>query len=89
MLGDPVLPSSSLVLSPLFYLLVCGSCTGPQRTGGSDKKGTGPKLWPWVKIQIVPPVNIPIPTKIGKMGGDLPTKMGSRLTVLTATSWSF
>ena len=27
-------------------------------------------MWPWVKIQIVPPVNIPIPTKIGsKMGG--------------------
>ena len=27
--------------------------------------------WPWVKIQIVPPVNIPIPTKIGsRMGGE-------------------
>ena len=29
-------------------------------------------MWPWVKIQIVPPVNIPIPTKIGsKMGGEV------------------
>ena len=27
--------------------------------------------WPWVKTQIVPPVNIPIPSKIGsKMGGE-------------------
>ena len=27
--------------------------------------------WPWVKNQIVPPVSIPIPTKIGsKMGGE-------------------
>ena len=49
--------------------------------------------WPWVKIQIAPPVNIPIPTKTGsKMGGEfsyqpkwdwfkwgvhLPTKMGN------------
>ena len=40
-------------------------------------------IWLWVKIQIVPPVNIPIPTKIGsKMGGEF-TKMGSHLTVLT------
>ena len=29
------------------------------------------QVWPWVKIQIVPPVNIPLPTKIGsKMGGE-------------------
>ena len=28
-------------------------------------------IWPWAKIQIVPPVNIPIPTKIGsKLGGE-------------------
>ena len=26
--------------------------------------------WPWVKSQIVPPVNIPIHTKIAKMGGE-------------------
>ena len=23
------------------------------------------RIWPWVQIQIVPPVNIPIPTRIG------------------------
>ena len=28
-------------------------------------------MWPWVKIQIVPPVNLQIPTKTGsKMGGE-------------------
>ena len=32
-----------------------------------------PATWPWVKIQIVPPVNTPIPTKIG-------SKMGSEFT---------
>ena len=26
-------------------------------------KQKGSEMWPWVKIQIVPPVNIPIPTK--------------------------
>ena len=31
----------------------------------------GLPTWPWVKIQIVPQVNIPIPTKIGsEMGGE-------------------
>ena len=31
----------------------------------------GKHMWPWVKIQIVPPVNLPIPTKKGsKMGGE-------------------
>ena len=36
--------------------------------------------WPWVKSQIVPPVNIPIPTKIGsKMGGEFTyPKVGSQ-----------
>ena len=36
--------------------------------------------WPWVKIQIAPPVNIPIPTKIdSKMGGEFTCpKMGSQ-----------
>ena len=36
-------------------------------------------IWPWVKIQIVPPVNIPIPTDIGsKMGGkNSPTPNGN------------
>ena len=29
--------------------------------------------WPWVKIQIVPSVNIPIPTKIGSKMGGAPT----------------
>ena len=29
--------------------------------------------WPWVKIQIVPPVSIPIPTKIGSKMGGAPT----------------
>ena len=34
-------------------------------------------LWPWVKIQIVPPVNIPIPTKIKpNMGGALNPQNG-------------
>ena len=28
--------------------------------------------WPWVKSQIVPPVNIPIPTKIGSKRGGAP-----------------
>ena len=37
---------------------------------GSFGATNGP-TWPWVKIQIVPPVNIPLPTKIGsKMGGE-------------------
>ena len=30
-------------------------------------------IWPWVKVQIVPPVNIPIPTKIGSKMGGAPT----------------
>ena len=33
-------------------------------------RGT-PPIWQWVKIQIVPPVNLPIPTKTGpNMGGE-------------------
>ena len=35
------------------------------------------QIWPWVKIQIVPPVHIPIPTKIGSKMGAFP-KMGSQ-----------
>ena len=37
-------------------------------------------MWPWIKIQIVPPVNIPIPTKLGsKMGGEFTyPKMGAQ-----------
>ena len=41
---------------------------------------TSGDTWPWVKIQIEPPVNIPIPTKAGsKMGGEFTyqPKMGS------------
>ena len=36
------------------------------------KKNEGMRhIWPWLKIQIVPPVNIPIPAKTGsKMGGE-------------------
>ena len=34
--------------------------------------------WPWVKIQIVPPVSIPTPTKSTEMGGEFTyPKMGS------------
>ena len=37
------------------------------------------RMWPWVKIQIFPPVNIFIPTKKPKIGGaPNPPKMGSR-----------
>ena len=43
--------------------------------------------WPWVKIQIVPPVNIPIPTKIGSKMGGAPTPNGIPL-VLTTTAKS-
>ena len=32
----------------------------------------GPTMWPWVKIQIVPPVNIPIPTNRLKWVAHLP-----------------
>ena len=44
--------------------------------------------WPWVKTQIVPPVNIPIPTKLGsKMGGEFTyPKMGSHW-FWTMASW--
>ena len=30
-------------------------------------------IWPWVKVQIAPPVNIPLPTKKGSKTGDAPT----------------
>ena len=37
-----------------------------------DEENIAVSIWPWVKIQIVPPVNIPIATKRGsKMGGEL------------------
>ena len=38
--------------------------------GCGSKLGSIPQgvIWPWVKIQIVPPVNIPIPTIGSKMG---------------------
>ena len=40
--------------------------------GGSPKNQKDQSnFWPWVKTQIVPPVNIPIPTKVGsRMGGE-------------------
>ena len=41
--------------------------SGAPNLFGSWKK----EAWPWVKTQIVPPVNIPIPTEMGsKMGGE-------------------
>ena len=46
-------------------------------------------IWPWVKIQIVPPVNIPIATKIGfKMGGEFiyQPKWDTKTVLTTATS---
>ena len=50
--------------------------------------GISAHMWPWVKMQIVPRVNIPIPTKIGNLKwvakNHLPAKMGSRLTVSTS-----
>ena len=46
------------------------------------------RIWPWAKIQIVPPVQIPIPTKIGsKMGGEFTYQpKGDPNTVLTTTA---
>ena len=47
---------------------------------GSKERWTTKSADRWVKSQIVPPVNIPIPTKIGsKMGGEFTyPKMGSQ-----------
>ena len=53
---------------------------GMQRIPETNGRGPFPKdppcaslMWPWVKIQIVPPVNIPISTKIGSKMGGAPT----------------
>ena len=40
-------------------------------------------MWPWVKSQIVPAVNIPIPTKIGSKMGGAPTPKWYHWFVLT------
>ena len=43
---------------------------GKTRFHSQDWPIGGPSMWPWVKTQIVPPVNLPIPATIGsKMGG--------------------
>ena len=44
--------------------------------------------WPWVKIQIVPPVNIPIPTIGSKMGEFTYPQKWDPKTVLTTTARS-
>ena len=47
--------------------------------------------WPWVQSQIVPPANIPIPTKIGsKMGGEFtyPPKWDPKTVLTTTAKWS-
>ena len=41
--------------------------TAPGTPSADVPRAPGPK-WPWVNIQIVPPVNIPIPTEKAKMG---------------------
>ena len=49
----------------------------PRRRAGSETAGRGPvkpmKIWPWVKSQIVPPVNIPIPKWVLKWVVSSPT----------------
>ena len=50
---------------------------GLRKTNGDPElRAESPPMYPWVKIQIVPPVNIPIPTKIDQTGCTYP-KMGS------------
>ena len=77
-----------LIVAPLFWLSQNHFCVDhPQHPqNGSLDHGTilrkqtaqsgcnGCKdIWPWVKSQIVPPVNIPIPTKIEPKMGKAPT----------------
>ena len=42
--------------------------------------------WPWVKLPIVPPVSVPIPTKMGSRMGGAPTPKWDPKTVLTTTA---
>ena len=60
--------------------------TSPSKAQGFAKRGRLPR----VKIQIVPPVNIPIPTKIGSLKWvvNSPTNQNDTKTVLTTTATS-
>ena len=62
---------TTIVLEGALSGLVSRKTEGRPR--GSCRTNRGFNIWPWVKIQIVPPVNIPISTKIGSKMGGAPT----------------